>query len=901
MIIKEEDHLAHYGILRRSGRYPWGSGGTEDIRSRDFLATVAELRRKGMSDTEIARGMALYTKDGKPWTTTEFRNAASLAKNTKRAADVNMALRLREKGNSNVAIGKRMGIPESSVRALLAPGVKEKLAVLHATANHLKDLVANKHFLDVGLGQEYHLGVSRNKLDAAISILKDQGYDIHYFKVPQLGTNKDTTIKALVAPNTPWKSSNIDKVQQVASFSDDGGRSFFGIHEPLSVNSKRIAIRYAKDGGKENDGVIFVRPAVKDVSIGSNRYAQVRVAVDGTHFIKGMAVYKNDLPPGVDLMFNTNKHDTGNKLDALKPLKTTKDGIIDPDNPFGAVVRQITEKDAATGRSRVTSSMNILNEEGTWDTWSKSLSSQFLSKQAPKLAKDQLDMTYERSSNDLKSILQLTNPAVRQILLEKFADGTDASAVHLKAAHLPRQSTHVILPVPSLKETEIYAPNFRPGERVVLVRHPHGGVFEIPELVVNNSHAAAKKIMGGAQDAIGIHPKVAEKLSGADFDGDTVLVIPNNSNKVKTAPSLEGLKNFDARLEYPKYDGMQVMKPRSTQTEMGLISNLITDMTIQKASSSDLARAVRHSMVVIDAEKHALNYKLSEEVNGIKQLREKYQGSKRGGASTLISRAGSELRVPDRVARPASEGGAIDRTTGRRMYKPTGKTYTTVKGKVVVKSHSSTKLAETHDAFSLVSKDGGTPIEKVYAEHSNRMKALANQARLASIHTKTTSPSPSAKTAYAKEVASLDAKLRIALRNAPLERQAQVLGNSWLKSKRLDNPDMEPAEIKKAKFQLLEEARTRTGAGKQKIVITPSEWEAIQASAISHSKLTNILKNADLEQVKKLATPKTALLMTPTKTGRAKAMLDAGYDQQDVADALGVSLTTLKTTLREGR
>jgi hypothetical protein len=137
------------------------------------------------------------------------------------------------------------------------------------------------------------------------------------------------------------------------------------------------------------DGVIFVRPGVKDLSMGAAPYAQVRIAVDGTHYLKGMAVYKDDLPPGVDLQFNTNKSDTGNKLDAMKEVKRNKDdGSVDMDNPFGASIsHQIGDRDHTGKITKLTSVMNIVNEEGKWSEWSRNLSSQMLSKQRPALAK----------------------------------------------------------------------------------------------------------------------------------------------------------------------------------------------------------------------------------------------------------------------------------------------------------------------------------------------------------------------------------------------------------------------------------------------------------------------------------------------------------------------------------
>jgi DNA-binding CsgD family transcriptional regulator len=881
VIITEDEYLAHFGILRRSGRYPWGSGEDQSSRNRMFLDNVDALRKEGMSEVEIAKGFGI--------TTTELRAAKSIAKNEQRQSQIGMAQRLKDKGYSNTAIGERMGINESSVRALLAPGLKDRADILHTTANMLRDQVAEKKFVDIGSGVENHIGVSQTKLSTAVAVLKEEGYTVHYLKVEQLGTGQQTTLKVLAAPDTPYGEvfRNRDQIKQITNFSEDGGRSYLGLQTPLSIKSSRVAVRYAEQGGTDADGVIYVRRGVDDVSLGSAQYAQVRIAVDGTHYLKGMAMYKDGLPDGVDLMFNTNKSATGNKLDAMKKMKD------DPDNPFGAVVRQRIELDA-NGKQKVTSAMNIVNEEGDWEGWSRSLSSQMLSKQSSTLAKTQLNMTYERKKNELDEIMALTNPSVRRKLLESYADDADSSAVHLKAAALPRQGSHVILPVNSMKETEIYAPNYRDGERVALIRYPHGGVFEIPELTVNNKHPEAKRLLGRAKDAVGINHKVAERLSGADFDGDTVLVIPNDAGKVKTAPALAGLKGFDPQAAYPAYEGMPKMSPRTKQLEMGVVSNLITDMTIRGATTTELARAVRHSMVVIDAEKHNLNYRQSAIDNGIAQLKTKYQGGARAGAATLISRATSEIRVHERKPRPAGSGGPVDKATGAKVYVPTGETYTNRKGQLVVKTTKSQKLAETTNAATLSS---GTPIETVYADHSNALKALANEARKAAVSTKPIPYSPSAKNAYAKEVGSLNAKLNLALRNRPLERQAQLLANAVVTAKRHANPDMEPSEIKKLKSQALAEARSRTGAKKQQIEISDTEWAAIQAGAISANKLIQILNNSDLDRVKELATPRVRVAMTDVKKSRATAMLVSGYTQAEVADALGVSVSTLKATI----
>lgn len=886
MELNEDEYLAHYGILRKSGRYPWGSGATQEERNRTFLSTIEDLRvNQHMSDTEIARGFGM--------TTTQLRASRSIAKNAQKQADINMAQRLKDKGYSNVAIGERMGINESSVRALLAPGAKDKADILESTANMLKDAVAEKHYVDIGVGVQHHLAISSTKLSTAVARLQEEGYTVHYIPVEQLGTGNKTTIKVLAAPDTKYAEvyRNRDNIKQVTNYSEDGGRTYNRILPPVSIDSKRVSVRYADEGGKDADGVIYVRPGVKDVTLGSARYAQVRIAVDGTHYLKGMAMYKEDLPAGTDLQFNTNKKDTGNKLDAMKPMKD------DPDSPFGASINRQIGETGADGKKKLTSVMNIVNEEGDWENWSKSLSTQMLSKQSRALAKTQLDMTFDRKKNELEEIQALDNPAVKRKLLESYADDADSSAVHLKAAALPRQGSHVILPVNSMKETEVYAPNFRDGERVALVRYPHGGIFEIPELTVNNRHPEAKKLLGNAKDAIGIHSKVAERLSGADFDGDTVLVIPNNNRKVKTAPALEGLKGFDPQRAYPGYEGMTKMSARQKAIEMGIVSNLITDMTIRGATNSELARAVRHSMVVIDAEKHGLDWKQSSINNGIPQLKEKYQGRKNAGASTLISRASAEVRVPERNARSAGEGGPVDKLTGKKVYSETGNSYTDKNGKTVVKTVISKKLAETDDAHTLSS---GTPIEEIYADHSNKLKDLANQARREAVSIKTTPYSAAAKTKYADQVKSLEAKLNLALRNSPLERQAQVIANAVVTQKRNANPDMEPSDIKKLKAQALTEARNRTGAKKTRIEITDDEWAAIQAGAISTNRLHQILNNADLDKVKQLATPKSRTLLNSSKVNQAIAMLRNGYTQAEVADHLGVSVSTLKRSLSEG-
>ena len=908
----ELDYLKHYGILRKSGRYPWGSGGANGAagasrRAKTFMQMVQDLEAQGLSRTEVARGLGM--------TTTELRDTTTIARNALRREDQIFAEKLRDKGWSATAIGREFNPPknESSVRELLNPQAKEKAMILENTVNVLREEIDKGGWIDVGRGQEYYIpggGISKEKLRAAVAILKAEDYVQIDVQVDQAGTGsgKKTTYKVMCPPGTTYKDvvTSTHLIRGLSKVSEDGGRTWTGDLPPLPISSDRIAIAYKEDGGHKLDGVIYVRPGVKDVNIGGSSYAQVRIDVDGTHYMKGMAMYKKDLPPGVDLQFNTNKSKNDPKIVADGKLGALKPQTEDKDNPFGAVInRQITER-GPDGKEHVTSVMNILQEEGKWDTWSRTLSSQVLSKQSPKLASQLLDKTYDKKRQEFDEIINLTNPTVKAHLLEKFSDSTDSDAVHLSAAGMKRSSYHVILPFNSLKDTEVYAPNFDQGERVALIRYPHGGTFEIPELIVNNNAPAPKAAIGRAVDAIGINHKVAERLSGADFDGDFVMVIPNNSGAIKSTPALKSLEKFDPQ-KYKLPDDAPKMTAKMKGKQMGDVSNLITDMTIQKASMDEIARAVKHSMVVIDAEKHHLDYKRSAQEHGIAALKERYQGRADAGAATLISRATSEARVAARRPRRADEGGAIDPATGKLMYTPTNETRTIVRTlksgevrtKVVEKTIKSTKLAETDDAHTLVSKDGGTLIERVYADHSNRLKALANTSRKELVNNTDAIPpaSASAKRVYKDEIAQLKADLHVAKMNSPRERAAQVIARAIIDQKKAENPGMDDATFKKVSGQALKEARFRAGAKKEQVPITDRQWEAIQAGAISKTMLKEILDNADIERVKVLATPRPDLKMDSGNTAQARGLLAKGLTQAEVARIIGVSLTTLKRGL----
>lgn len=877
--LSDSEGLQHIGVARKSGRYPWGSGDDPfQSGTHTLVGQAAALKAKGLSDVAIAKRLNI--------TTTQLRDARAIAKNEQMAADIAAVIRLKdERGYSNVAIAERLGLSEGTVRNYLKPSRDRDVKVLENVTDSLRRQVEDKTYLDVGSGVEHQLNITRTKLNTAVANLKREGYQTHTIQIEQVGTGKKTNVKVLTKASWADTMRNRDKIQQITEHSKNEGLDVSTPLPPMSISSKRVAVKYGKEGGADADGVIYVRRGKKDLSMGSANYAQVRVSVDGTHYLKGMAIYKDDLPDGVDLLFNTNKESTGNKLDAMKKIKD------DPDNPFGAVTRQVGDRDDRGVVTKVTSVMNIVNAEGDWGNWSRTLSSQFLSKQSPTLAKQQLEETYQRKLNELNEIRSLTNPTVRQKLLKEFADGADSSAVHLKAAALPRQATQVILPVNTLPDNQIYAPNFKNGDRVALVRFPHGGRFEIPELTVNNRHPDSKKLLGQARDAVGINSKVAARLSGADFDGDTVLVIPNNQARVKSAPPLEGLKNFEPQKQYAGYEGMPKMSARTKGIQMGLVSNLITDMTIQDASAPELARAVRHSMVVIDAEKHNLNWKQSAVDNGIPALMAKYQGKATGGARTLISRAGSDTRVDER-----KQGYRIDPDTGQRIFTNTGKSYQDAKGNTVFRKQKVKKLDTYDDAHALSS---GTLVEHVYADHSNKLKSLANEARRTFVATKSNPYSPTARKTFAKEVLELDSALRLAQQNAPLERQAQVLANAQIAQKKAANPALKEDKdaLKKVKSQALIRARLQTGALKTPIEISDAQWKAIEAGAVTPTKLRQILDYAETDKIKALATPRTVTTMSPSKAALAKALHANGYTWAEVADAVGVSISTIKGSI----
>lgn len=916
-----EDVMIHYGVSvmdgapgRGSGRYPWGSGENPNQRTDTFLSRYREYAGQGLTEKEIAEKMGT--------TTTKLRVQLSYAKSQKRMQMVDQAKTLRKEGKSLNEIAEIMGFDnDSSVRSLLNENAETRMRQSTATADKLRELVQEKGFLDVGPGAERELGVSRTKFDQALYILEMEGYDTFNRRIPQ-ATNpaQKTTLKVLTPPGTKYSeiydASKIHSVGDYAISYDDGETFHKPFEFPSSLDSKRLMINYAEDGGIQKDGVIEIRRGVKDLDMGNLHYGQARILVDGTHYLKGMAVYADDLPDGVDVRFNTNKTKDVPMMDVLKKVKRDKDGNVDRDNPFGSLIKEKGGQSYYIGDDgkEHLSKINWRAVEGDWGEWADKLPSQFLAKQPIALINRQLKIAIEDKQAEFDEIRSLTNPTVKRKLLEDFADGCDKNAVTLQAAALPRQKYQVILPLNSISENEIYAPNFNDGETVALVRYPHGGLFEIPILKVNTKNTEGKRVIGtNPKDAVGINSKVAERLSGADFDGDTVMVIPfGKGYKIASQPELEGLKGFDPKVEYKIPAGdtkTKRMTDANTQKQMGVVSNLIMDMTLAGASTEELARAVRHSMVVIDAKKHDLDYKRSESDNGIAELKRKYQGhfDENGqyheGSATLITRAKSEISVPKRQG-----SGVIDPETGKKTYKTADDLYYETSrvdkktGEVITKqkmrTQQSTKMAETDDAYTLVSYRR-TKAELAYAEYANKLKSLANEARKEMKATGTLKYSPEAKKAYEPEVTRLQSALALANSNKPRERQAQVLANARIKEKVEADPDLanDKKMLKKVSQQAIVAARQQVGAKRHPITISDKEWEAIQAGAISDNVLSQILDSADIDNLRQRATPRANNELSNGKIALIKARAASGYTNAQIAESLGISASTVSKYL----
>lgn len=980
-----EDILMHYGMPRRSGRYPWGSGEDPYQRSRDLLGRYDELKKQGLKESEIAAELGYFDKRTGLPSATKLRAAKSNAKNIRDIYRIETAKSLRKDGLGPTEIGRRMGVPEGTVRGWFDAEFEGRARAASETALHIQKQVDKKGMVDIGVGVERELGISKERLNQALLMLEESGYPIYKAGIPQkLNPGQQTNERVICVPGTPYKAiyehDKVHPLNEDKYVSHDSGDTFDRkFTYPTSLDSKRLMIRYADDPtpdgytGNDKDGIIELRRGVQDLSLGNDRYSQVRIMVDGDRYLKGMAVYSDNMPDGVDVVFNTNKTRDIPMRDVLKKITN------DPDNPFGSLIKDADQggqywyNDSKTGERK----LGLINKraaEGDWDDWADALPSQFLGKQSRYMAKKQLDLAKADRVAEFENICELTNPTIKKYLLEEFANKCDAAAVDLKAAALPGQKYHVIVPVNTLKDNEVYAPGYKDGTEVALIRYPHAGTFEIPILKVNNKHAPAEKIIGAdSVDAVCINKKNADRLSGADFDGDTVMVIPTNDPKTKvkiiSTDPLPGLVGFDPKIEYAHQEGRPVISKTHMQRQMGVVSNLITDMTLAGASDAEKAAAVRHSMVVIDSYKHKLDYKRSEVENNIAALKVKYQPKfdedgnptgKGGGASTILSRAKNKYEVPKRQGSPYTnlkgkpgydpsrpEGALIykvsddlyrpvktvnkktgvvtlvsvdgekirynpDNETERNMYTPvkikdkdTGEvSYRSKNGKITYKlearTQDSTQMAETDDAYSLVS-DARHPMELIYAEYANSMKALANRARKEIATAGKIEYSKTAKASYQEEVTSLMNKLDTALQNAPREREVQRRVAATVAKYEAENKDASAEDIRKTASRAQTKAREEVGAvsrKKRNIEITDREWEAIQAGAISEQKLKDILANTDVDKLKQRAMPRASTTLSTSQISRMKALAASGYTLMQIAEKMGKSTSTVSKYLK---
>ena len=682
-----------------------------------------------------------------------------------------------------------------------------------------------------------------------------------------------------------------------------------------------------------------------DLWLGPNTsYSQVRINVDDQYYLKGMAIYSNDLPKGVDVRFNTNKAEGAPMSKVFKPMKREKkleNGDPDPNspvdwkNPFGAAIMSeekggqydYTDKDGTKKQSLI----NKVNSEGSWAEWNRSFIPQFGSKQPRELIEKQLNWEYEDRLAELEDLKKITNPVVKRDLLNDFANSCDTNSADLRGHALSRQTQRVLLPIESLKTAfteageelptsrsvynECYAPGYHDNEHLALIRFPHNGPCEILECVVNNQNKQAIETFakyGGERDVIAINPRGAIKLSGADFDGDSVCVIP--AKGIQIEPLMREMAGFDGKLQYPYREGIKVCDHKTKGREMGTVTNLIADMGQMGASNEEMARAIKYSQVIIDAEKHKLDWQRAKEELKIKDLYKFYTGRSEGGAKTFVTRAKSK-REYDEVGADKK----IDPETGNVILRETGHTHKKwlppdENGNfefVYEKNKTKMKRAmRVDDAYDLLSTPGHPETaywqEVVYADFSNQMKDLARQARLEILATKNDPINKESVKTYAKEVAELDKKLDKVKSQIQYEREAQRVATYELKAIKETYGKMEKDEESKKKAQLLSSARRAIypKGKREKIDITDREWEAIQANAISATKLKEILNQADDDQVRSYATPKNPQnrVLSDARIRQIQRMYNSGNEKSrptimELADEFHVSEATIRSYL----
>ena len=1025
-----DNYLMHEGVAhdenppgRGSGRYPFGSGERPHQHAWDLKARYAKLHAlvgkeinpdtgKYYTEKDIAKMMGFthqeWDKEKQQWV--EAGHTAKLKAEKEIATQEVNSDQYEEvmwyynhidpktgKPYKRAEIARIMGINESSVRSIENTKSAAADNQLFRASEELKKASEEKGFIDISKGAELTLGVSPDRMNSVVEVLKKEGYTVQTINIPQPShPGRYTTMKVLCPPGMEGQAFKhryeIKSLEDISGI--DNVATMKGWQEPEKVSLNRVKILYDENGGSLKDGMIEIRakldakgnpiPACDDLSLGNARYGQVRIAVDcgpdGIRYIKGMAVYHPNLPEGQDIRVNSNKSVT----DGIK--KALKDYDEGSANPFGATVVQtyIKDKDGnvvidpKTGKPKLskiqfvgtpTDDNHDMHVEGSWGDWSRNLPAQFLAKQDLPLVKQQLKLKSLDSEAQYKDILSMTNVTVKKKLLLDYADACDAAAVDLKAAPLPGQGVHVILQSNTLKDNEIYAPNYPNGTMVALVRFPHTGPFEIPVCTVNNGDKESKNQIGkNAKDAVCVSNATASKLSGADFDGDTAIVIPMTRKNaeggfdkvvnIKSMDALPGLKNFNPTAEYgeKRYPNTKYHKMTAKEKgiEMGVVSNLITDMYAKGCEDYEhLERAVKYSMVVIDAEKHKLNYKQAEKDYNIAELKDIYQHNADGthGASSLLSRSKSTKDIPIR-----SERYLIDPDTGEKNYLSPKKTTKNERSRVKVeapedyrwvddngRAHKSKwmkdengkdvfattdgkvkqdktgnyyydkgsgkdiwvntgkttpimqkihKMEYYKDAKSLLS-DNPNEIEKTYADYANHMKSLANTARKEYVRLQKEEKQridPVAKKTYAAEVDSLNQKLTEAKKNAPRERMATLLCNQRVAAALADDPDKYESAEERKKLKGTMLKQARIDCGAQKQRVSFTDREW---EAIEHHAIGETKLMALLDNADSEEYTARALpresRISDSKRSLVQAYYNAGYTYEQIAAMTGVA------------
>lgn len=134
------------------------------------------------------------------------------------------------------------------------------------------------------------------------------------------------------------------------------------IYNPTVLSKDRILVIVCE----EKDGVIELRRGVPDLYLGVGvNYAQSRILVDSGSYIKGMAVYSDDIPGDFDVVVNVRDEQRAfNELDykcAFSKYSCQK-------------LKQRFYEDPETGDIKL-SPINIINDDGDWKEWEKEFSS----------------------------------------------------------------------------------------------------------------------------------------------------------------------------------------------------------------------------------------------------------------------------------------------------------------------------------------------------------------------------------------------------------------------------------------------------------------------------------------------------------------------------------------------